>query len=119
MEQLIVVAIIAVVYIIRLMSKLSSTEVVEKETSRGALDEVFPVLEVKAEEFVEHPHKQKKSQKRVRNTASVEKKASVPDISPMLKEPVVAEKKERFTIKSKSEAKKAIIYSEIFGRKYN
>lgn len=117
MEELIAVAVVAVVYIIRLMSKLSSTEATEDKQPRGALGEVFPMLEALAQEPVEHPQKQKSTKKQVRTTAPVVEKASMS--RPSVTEPVAVDKKERFTIKGKSDAKKAIIYSEIFNRKYN
>lgn len=116
MDALIVVVLIAVAYIFNLMRKLSSTETEESELPRGAMGEPFPVLEP---ERVTR-HKPKKTQRAKEPNRQVQKPEPVTLVNePATEETMPADKKESFAIKNKSEAKRAIIYYEIFNRKYN
>lgn len=119
MDALIVVVLIAVAYIFNLMRKLSSTETDESELPRGVMGEPFPVLE--PERVTKHkPKKTKKAKDTHRQVQQPEPAASITTVNEFgAEEAMSADKKESFVIKNKSEAKRAIIYYEIFNRKYN
>lgn len=123
MEALFMVLLAGVVYVVSAMRKLSSTETEGGRLPRGVMGEAFPAIEPVEDEpiVVEQPRPRKRKNRapapRPVQTASAASSAAVTP-SPAAKE-APAPQKERFAIKTKSDAKKAIIYSEIFNRKYN
>ena len=125
MDIIIGIVIVAVVYIFSLMRKLSSTDAEESTLPRGVMGEPFPTVEpykMEPQPFTEQHPVTPKSKGKSRKKKSVQATIIAPpvDTAPQpVEEDTAASKKEGFAIKSKSDAKRAIIYSEIFNRKYN
>lgn len=128
MKLFFMVLIAAVVYVVSVMRKLSSTETSDNKLPRGIMGDDFPTIEPMEEDepFVMEQPQPKNNKKAVQElftnmSASAAKKATA-TTSATVAEPfddAPIAKKEHFAIKTKSDAKKAIIYSEIFNRKYN
>lgn len=116
MEIIITLVILAVVYIIKVMLGFEKREPAGKQQPpRKAMGEVFPVVEI-----LEPTVKPRPAKKRVQPAEKVRKPAvstaaSAPNATGQA--PELCKKSGIF--KEKSEIKKAIIYSEIFNRKYN
>lgn len=113
-----------VVYVISALRHMPTSETGESKLPRGIMGEAFPTIELVEEDepiVVEQPRPRKRKNRapapRPVQTASAASSAAVTP-SPAAKE-APAPQKERFAIKTKSDAKRAIIYSEIFNRKYN
>lgn len=125
MDILIGIVIVAVVYIFSLMRKLSSTETDEEALPRGVMGEAFPTVEtykMEPQPFTTQRNSRSKSKGQLRKKKSVQATIIPPPVdtaAQLVEEDTAASKKESFAIKSKSDAKRAIIYSEIFNRKYN
>lgn len=119
------IVIVAVVYIFSLMRKLSSTETDEEALPRGVMGEAFPTVEtykMEPQPFTTQRDGRSKSKGQSRKKKSVQATIIAPPVDTAaqpVEEDTAASKKESFAIKSKSDAKRAIIYSEIFNRKYN
>ena len=113
---------VGVAYVVSAIRHMTPSETGGNKLPRGVMGEAFPTIEPVEEPFVveqPRPRKRKNSAPAPRpvQKASVAPSAAVTP-SPDPKEAPAAQK-ERFAIKTKSEAKRAIIYSEIFNRKYN
>ncbi len=125
MDIIIGIVIVAVVYIFSNLRKLSSTDAEESTLPRGVMGEPFPTVEpweMEPQPFTEQHPVTPKSKGKSRKKKPAQPPFSVPPVKtavPPADEDVSASKKESFAIKTKSDAKRAIIYSEIFNRKYN
>lgn len=113
---------VGVAYVVSAIRHMTPSETGGNKLPRGVMGEAFPAIEPVEEPFVveqPRPRKRKNSAPALRpvQKASVAPSAAVAP-SPAPKEAPAAPK-ERFAIKTKSDAKRAIIYSEIFNRKYN
>lgn len=115
---------VGVVYVVSAIRHMTPSETGGNKLPRGVMGEAFPTIEPVEEEepfVVEQPRPRKRKNSapapRPVQKASVAPSATVAQ-SPAPKEAPAAQK-ERFAIKTKSDAKRAIIYSEIFNRKYN
>ncbi|MBQ8365183.1 MAG: hypothetical protein IJX41_04800 [Bacteroidaceae bacterium] len=125
MDIIIGIVIVAVVYIFSNIRKLSSTDAEESTLPRGVMGEPFPTVEpweMEPQPFTEQHPVTPKSKGKSRKKKSVQATIIAPPVDTAAQpanEDVSASKKESFAIKTKSDAKRAIIYSEIFNRKYN
>lgn len=125
MDIIIGIVIVAVVYIFSNIRKLSSTDAEESTLPRGVMGEPFPTVEpweMEPQPFTEQHPVTPKSKGKSRKKKSVQATIIAPPVDTAaqpVEEDTAASKKESFAIKSKSDAKRAIIYSEIFNRKYN
>lgn len=115
---------VGVAYVVSAIRHMTPSETGGNKLPRGVMGEAFPTIEPVEEEesfVVERPRPRKRKNSapapRPVQKASVAPSAAVTP-SPAPKEAPAAQK-ERFAIKTKSDAKRAIIYSEIFNRKYN
>ncbi len=120
MELLLLVVVGAVVFIAKTMGKLSSTSVEEEAgRTRGVMGEVFPTVEVL--EPTPAPQRTKKKKEIVQKRhLKPEAKPSVAakEPAPVVKAATEESVEKGYAIKDKSEIKKAIVYAEIFGKKY-
>ena len=113
MELLLTLLLVGVAYVVSAIRHMTPSETGGNKLPRGVMGEAFPTIEPVEEKepfVVEQPRPRKR-----KNSAPAPRpvqKASAPKEAP-------AAQKERFAIKTKSDAKRAIIYSEIFNRKYN
>ncbi len=117
MEVLVLLAIAAVVWVASLMMKLSSTDVDAGENiPQGSFGEAFPEVEILSP--VQEPVKRQATD--VKKNQKVKKPETHRTIAQPVAEPIVEHKKEKsiYAVKDKSDAKKAVIYAEIFGKKY-
>lgn len=135
MDIIIIIVIIAVIYIYSIVKKLSSIGDNAGNMPRGVMDEVFPPIEPMNEDNdarEDEPAMQPANavQKETFSKEQPSKAASIASIIAAVndakkeplsvnKNPVEQTKKDGFAIKDKSDAKRAIIYSEIFNKKYN
>lgn len=125
MDIIIGIVIVAVVYIFSNIRKLSSTDAEESTLPRGVMGEPFPTVEpweMEPQPFTEQHPVTPKSKGKSRKKKSVQATIIAPPVDTAaqpVEEDTAASKKESFAIKTKSDAKRAIIYSEIFNRKYN
>lgn len=124
MELLLTLLLVGVAYVVSAIRHMTPSETGGNKLPRGVMGEAFPAIEPVEEEepfVVEQPRPRKRKNSapapRPVQKASVAPSAAV-EPSPAPKEAPAAQK-ERFAIKTKSDAKRAIIYSEIFNRKYN
>lgn len=124
MELLLTLLLVGVAYVVFVIRHMTPSETGGNKLPRGVMGEAFPTIEPVEEEesfVVEQPRPRKRKNSapapRPVQKASVAPSAAVTQ-SPAPKEAPAAQK-ERFAIKTKSDAKRAIIYSEIFNRKYN
>lgn len=124
MELLLTLLLVGVACVVSAIRHMTPSETGGNKLPRGVMGEAFPTIEPVEEEepfVVEQPRPRKR-----KNSAPaprpVQKASAAPSAavapSPAPKEAPAAQK-ERFAIKTKSDAKRAIIYSEIFNRKYN
>lgn len=118
MEFIFAMLIVAAIYIIPLMRKLSSTEVEDSDLPRSIMGDAFPAIEVVDEREQPAPRPKQKTTKKAHASYKPAAPIAAAADEPVVQEPA-PEKKNHFAIKSKSDAKRAIIYSEIFNRKYN
>lgn len=124
MEILLTLLLVGVAYVVSAIRHMTPSETGGNKLPRGVMGEAFPTIEPVEEEepfVVEQPRPQERKKtapasRSVRKTSAAPSAAVAP--SPAPKEAPAAQK-ERFAIKTKSDAKRAIIYSEIFNRKYN
>lgn len=124
MELLLTLLLVGVAYVVSAIRHMTPSETGGNKLPRGVMGEAFPTIEPVEEKepfVVERPRPRKRKNSapapRPVQKASVAPSAAVTQ-SPAPKEAPAAQK-ERFAIKTKSDAKRAIIYSEIFNRKYN
>lgn len=111
-------AIGAVIYIIKVMSRLSSIAVADKALPRrGVMGEVFPTVEILEPEPVVPVQQKKKKPSAAKPKAQPKTTARTAEKAPETAAAAPAREND-YAIKNKSDAKRAIIYSEIFGKKY-
>lgn len=124
MEFLLTLLLVGVACVVSAIRHMTPSETGGNKLPRGVMGEAFPTIEPVEEEepfIVEQPRPRKRKNSapapRPVQKASVAPSAAV--VEPLTANEAPAAKKERFAIKTKSDAKRAIIYSEIFNRKYN
>lgn len=123
MELLLTLLLVGVAYVVSAIRHMTPSETGGNKLPRGVMGEAFPTIEpVEEKEPLSWSGRAPERGKTVCRLhapckASVAPSAAVAP-SPAPKEAPAAQK-ERFAIKTKSDAKRAIIYSEIFNRKYN
>ena len=122
MEIIITLVIMAVIYIIKVMLGLEKGEPADRQQPpRRAMGEAFPVVEILEPEVKPIPKPAKKRVQPSPSTppAQVRNQKGEPKPEYKTAQPVAEPEKANGVFKDKSEIKKAIIYSEIFNRKYN
>lgn len=117
METIVTIAFIGIIYsVVYIFKSVTSKDAgVEGKPITG---EVFPTIEVVEDEPVVVP--QKIEREAGWQPSREQRHAVAVDLKPVAQNSIVeAKKKEnKLTLKGKSDAKKALIYSEIFKRKY-
>ena len=120
MNIIIYIALAAIVFVVHLMRKLSADDTMPQEQGpHQAMPEAFPTIEIlprPAEEPVPKPaaRVQKPRPETHKPVAQGLQETAAPAPKQQTEKP-----SGRYAIKSKSDAKRAIIYHEIFNRKYN
>lgn len=118
MDILIWIFIAGVVFVISTMRKLYSTAPPpDDELSGEIVDEAFPVFEALAPQTTTRKKKKRKVIAEPSNTVAL-RSAVVDEKTDKPQREQKTDAQERVAIKTKSEAKRAIIYAEIFNRKY-
>lgn len=120
MNIIIYIVLAAIVFVVHLMRKLSADDTMPQEQApRQAMPEAFPTIEIlprPTEEPVQKPaarvHKSRPETHKPVAQGLQEAAAPAPKQQ-------TEKQRGRYAIKSKSDAKRAIIYHEIFNRKYN
>ena len=122
MEIVIAIVVMAVIYIVKVMFGLEKTNSADGEPlPRKAMSEPFPAVELLEPETKPAPQPAKKRVSPSPSIAPAQVRSQKSEPKPEYKtaEPVAEPEKANGVFKDKSEIKKAIIYSEIFNRKYN